>query len=459
MRVLSNIKNRFLNITKSPYFNEIYCLILMFIALFSWRYNTLIGLSIMIVLATIILLLTFDFNLILPITINLIFMINEGFSSSSIPIYFVILGVLFFVILFIFIIKNLKYFKWKKMTSFYGLLGLAIMNLIPIFYSNIAWKNNVLYFLYFADLIYLILYLLFACGLVKANIKLLATSFSYLALLLAFESLYGSLEVLNNNPNMSIFSVVFYLGWGICNEAGIMLCFSIPFIYYLMADADKISKLVLQNIKLIIAFLGVILTTSRGSYLCALALFLILSIVLLKVAKLKKTYRIYFTAVLSLIIILFFSFYNYTFKLISDMINIVFSDGLASNGRVTLYKEAMQIFMESPLHMVLGAGICYKTVIGDTMAGIQLKPIIYHSTFFETLVMGGIFGIIMLIIHLIAKYKTTFKLPIIFSLTVGIGFILVDIYGLIDNTYHMYYFMVPFVITLAVLDTYNYSKV
>ena len=128
MRVLSNIKNRFLNITKSPYFNEIYCLILMFIALFSWRYNTLIGLSIMIVLATIILLLTFDFNLILPITINLIFMINEGFSSSSIPIYFVILGVLFFVILFIFIIKNLKYFKWKKMTSFYGLLGLAIMN-------------------------------------------------------------------------------------------------------------------------------------------------------------------------------------------------------------------------------------------------------------------------------------------------------------------------------------------
>ena len=141
------------------------------------------------------------------------------------------------------------------------------------------------------------------------------------------------------------------------------------------------------------------------------------------------------------------------------MINIVFSNGLASNGRVTLYKEAMQIFMESPLHMVLGAGICYKTVIGDTMAGIQLKPIIYHSTFFETLVMGGIFGIIMLIIHLIAKYKTTFKLPIIFSLTVGIGFILVDIYGLIDNTYHMYYFMVPFVITLAVLDTYNYSKV
>ena len=46
MIVLSNIKNRFSNITKSPYFNEIYCLILMFIALFSWRYNSLIGLSI-----------------------------------------------------------------------------------------------------------------------------------------------------------------------------------------------------------------------------------------------------------------------------------------------------------------------------------------------------------------------------------------------------------------------------
>ena len=29
---------------------------------------------------------------------------------------------------------------------------------------------------------------------------------------------------------------------------------------------------------------------------------------------------------------------------------------------------------------------------------------------------------------------------------------MVDIYGMIDNTYHMYYFMIPLMIIMAVVD-------
>ena len=33
-----------------------------------------------------------------------------------------------------------------------------------------------------------------------------------------------------------------------------------------------------------------------------------------------------------------------------------------------------------------------------------------------------------------------------------IGFVVVDLYGMIDNTYGMYYFMIPVVILMASLD-------
>ena len=36
------------------------------------------------------------------------------------------------------------------------------------------------------------------------------------------------------------------------------------------------------------------------------------------------------------------------------------------------------------------------------------------------------------------------------------GFLAVDLYGFIDNTYHMYYYMIPLAITLAAIDNNMY---
>ena len=58
-----------------------------------------------------------------------------------------------------------------------------------------------------------------------------------------------------------------------------------------------------------------------------------------------------------------------------------------------------------------------------------------------------------LIIHLIEKYKAIAKLNKIEYGFILISFVLTDLYGLMDNTYHMFYYMIPLVILLACIDS------
>lgn len=454
-----NLQNKLHNLTNWKYFNEFYAAIFMFIALFSWRFNSLVGMSIVLVLAAIILILLDDFNYILPPSIYFIFMISEGFSSEQIPIPIIVVASIFVLIALFFVIKNIKQngFKFKKMSSFYGLLGLAIMNLIPIIWCNtIEAGNEVFYFFYIADLGYLIIYLLFINGMKKLDLKLIAVSFTYLALLITFECTYKVIEL--KDTVSSIFDLWYYMGWGLCNEAGIMICFSVPFIFYLMSQSTTLKDLIFQSLKIAISVVGVLFTTSRGSYLCLAVEVIVLAIALIFTAKLRKQYIIYISSILVVLIALFFIMHDYTFPLVNKVIDSVFTMGLDDNGRVELWLMAFNEFKQSPLDIILGPGICCVIDFRTTAAGFQLTPIVFHSTIAQTIAMGGIFGMLMLLLHLFEKYRNVIKIGLPFILSIGLGYLIVDLYGLIDNTYHMFYYMIPLVITLAAIDNTIYYK-
>ncbi len=434
------------NFFNNKIYNEIYTFLIMFIALFGYRFNDIIGISLLIFIILLTLIFTKDFNYILAPSIFMLFVINKGFANDEIPLTLIFLISLLFIILIIFIIKN--GIKLKKMKSFWGLLGLAIMNLLPIFWANnINNENTVFYFFYIADFAYLILYIIFINGIKKIDLANLATVFSYLALLLTFECLYKIIEL-----NLTPFTSIFFLGWGVCNEAGIMICFSVPFIFYLICNTKRLSYIIFNTLKLIIAIIGVLLTTSRASYLCLLVGIPILFIFSLFYNKNKKLYAIYSLSILLILTIFIIIYLPNINNFIKTIINANFSNGLESNSRIELYKEAIEIFKTNPLYSILGAGICTKTGYNDSSFGYQLVPIIYHSTFFETLVMGGVFGILMLLLHLFEKYRNVSKLKDKTKIFLILGYIGIDLYGLIDNTYHMFYYMIPLVITLAVID-------
>ena len=139
-------------------------------------------------------------------------------------------------------------------------------------------------------------------------------------------------------------------------------------------------------------------------------------------------------------------------RLFDDVKNILYNNIFDGNGRERLYNNAINLFNTNFLTRILGSGIISEFEYRWSFGEYGSVFIVYHSTFFETLVMGGIVWLCFLLIHFFEKYKQLWKKELPFSLTMLVGYLLVDIYGMIDNTYGMYYYMIPLVILMASLD-------
>lgn len=462
-----SLRSKFSKITNLKYFEHVYILLLAILGVAAWYQFSIIGLVILICLTAVMLFLTADTYYIIPNITYAIFMISNGVSSSDIPVPLIVLaGVLLFILVLFTIFKG---FKIKKMKSALGLLLIGIGLLIPIIWGNkyIKEENSVFYFLYIAGILYFLVYFVFINGMEKRSLKMISLTMSFLGVLLAFECF---LHVFRSSYNLDfsllwagvksgdIFSKWYYLGWGLCNEAGIMMCFSLPFTFYLLAKDDSVLLVIKNILVILLTLIGVLLTTSRGSYLCA-GLISVVSVVMLFINAKKKVFmRVLILSCLAAAIILFFSLHNYTFPFCEKMIDTVFDKGLDNNGREELWEESANMFINSPIiEKIFGSG--YASVQGDTNSAVgpQLTPIVMHSTLWQTLTCSGIFGIIALAYHFFSKYHNLFMLEDKkFVVYLFMGFLAVDLYGFIDNTYHMYYYMIPLAITLAAIDNNMY---
>ena len=124
--------------------------------------------------------------------------------------------------------------------------------------------------------------------------------------------------------------------------------------------------------------------------------------------------------------------------------------------RFRLYKEAMVVWNENWLTRIFGAGIVAEL----TKEGFEDMNtfIMFHSTFFQCLATTGIVGIIALGYHFYERYSQLKFIDKKIILFIIISFVTVDLYGMIDNTYGMYYFMVPVVLLMAAIDCASPKK-
>lgn len=447
--VLKNIKSFLIKITKMKYFDESYAGMIALITLLGWKFSNMAGMSLLIGIAAIMILVLNDMKYVIPNLIYFIFSMSKGFANDTIPIPIIVVASVFVFVMLISIFRN--GFHFKKLKSFYGLLGLALMNVIPIFWcTTIKPGNEVFYFLFFANIGYLVLYMIMANGIKKNSIHLLAVTMSYLGIILAFECAFKVYELKDTVDN--ILKLWYYLGWGLCNEAGIMICMSMPFTFYLIGSSTTIKSFFGQSLKLSILIIGLLLTTSRGAYICGFVELVVLSIALFFCAKKQRLYQNCFTVIMLSLIVLAIIFKNPIIEYAHDVITNVFQQGLDDNGRKEIWDKAFSLWKKDELSMMFGPGICSEIRPLITAGGWQEGPLVFHSTFWQTLAMGGLFGIACLIFHLIQKFYHLYKCDKMFFITIGIGFLMVDLYGMIDNTYHMYYFMIPLMVILAVID-------
>lgn len=438
----------FLKISKMRFFNEVYIGLIALVTIFGWGVHCMAGMALIIIVALLVLVLTQDLKYVIPHCVYFIFMLNDGFANDSIPIPIIILGSLFILVMTFFSFR--KGFKKRRMHSLIGLTGLAITTLIPIIWCRAPEGNEVFYFLFFADFGYLLLYIILVNGIKEKALDVLAVTMSYLIVILACECAIKVYSLRDEYDN--ILKLWYYLGWGLCNEAGIMICMALPFAFYLLGKQRRLSGMVFQNCKIWIAIIGIILTTSRGSYLFGACEIAVLYLVLLFTSQNKRVYQNAFLIYFLTILILLVCLKDQCLIIIDDVLELVFSHNLDDNGRKEIWEKSYALWKENPLTRLLGPGILCDVRHLNTAGGTQLGPVVFHSTFFETLITGGLFGLLFLIVHFIEKYKNLYKCGKTTFLVLGIGYGMVDIYGMIDNTYHMYYYMIPLVVVMAVID-------
>lgn len=451
---LNQLNNLTLKITRMRFFNEIYAAILAIITILGWKFNSIIGMSIIIASAIIALLLTRDLKYTIPNCIYFIFTISEGFKNDSFPIPIIILGVVFSCVILFFSFRKGIYLK--KMKSLIGLLGIAIFSIIPIIWCKAPTGNEVFYFFFFGSAGYLLLYMILVNGIKEDSVELLAVSMSFLIIILACECGFKVYDMKLERPEDSILQFWYYLGWGLCNEAGIMVCSALPFVFYLLGKQDKIGGMIYQNFKVIVGIIAIILTTSRGSYLFGLIEVIILYIILLFTAKKTRFYQNAFIIYMISIIIIMLCCRSIIIDELEKVLKFVFTDKMDDSGRKELWLQGINAWKQNPVTILFGSGIICVTGETFSAAGYQLVPIVFHSTIVETLATCGAIGSVFFIIHIIQKYYNAKRCGIRLFSTIGIGYLLVDLYGLIDNTYHMYYYMLPLMVIMAVIDNSVY---
>ena len=452
--MFNNMISKLNNIVNMKYFYDLYLVLLTIITLIGYMFNSIIGIETLIISMIIMLIITNDMKYIIPNLLFIIFNINNGFKADEIPLFLIINVIVIIITIVIFIIKNRP--NISKMKSIVGFIGLAIIELIPIFWNKtISNDNKALYFLYIGNLGYLMLYVLLVNGIRSKPIKYLAKSFSYLLVIISIECIFEVIKLSSTVDN--IFTLSYFLGWGVCNEASIMILVALPFSFYLITKEKNNYIIIGELIKIILSVVGIILTFSRGGYIFLLIELTILIILLITFNYKRKGFKYYVFGIVSLLLLFLIIRANDIPSFNDNIFNIVFKNGLSDSGRFKLYEDAFRIYKEVWYNTLFGSGIVSEVRALQTPIGLQDNAVvIYHSTLFETLVLGGLLGLLFLMILIKDKYIQLIKTNKHLLAYLLVGYIVVDIYGMFDNTYHMYYYMIAISIIMASIDNDNY---
>ncbi len=434
-------------INSSKQTEYLYCLVISVITLFGWYFKSKWGYMTIIPVTLLAVTILNDFKYMAISGLGLIFSVGTGYTANTLefPMQFAVAIVLYVAIGLIYIIRNGIHIKNVK--SCIGLLALGILSPIPLIWNNVIEANErILYFVYLSYFLYLLIYILFVVTLKKDSFRMIKTAMVFMTLVIALECIFASMK----------FGFVkgINLGWAITIDAGITMLVGLPFIFIDLIHEKNYIKLIISDLILIVVIFGCALTVSRGTYLFGIIELGLLYIFSLIKAK-KKIFLLLSTLVVLIAAVLTLHFTITLPEAYHKVVDIVFAVDFNDNGRFRLWQKAYDIWKQNGLNIVFGAGIM-PIPSAQVISEFGLPSLIYfHSTFFELLGTLGVLGVLAYLFHMFEKYKQLFKLNLTCGVVMLIGYLAVDAYGLIDNTFACYYYMIPLMIVMASLDTLN----
>lgn len=426
----------------------IYVLLILLLSILTYFVSFYIFLTIILLLSTVLLLIGHDNKAVLPLFFNAVFL-NGNIMTAAKPNYFLIIPALASVcfIFVYFLITNIRHKQKIELgKSFIPILLMAVMNIINLFWNNtISDRNTVLYLLYFTWLLYFLIYFFAKNNFKQVNIKQLSYTLLGTGLLIATQINVVLLK--SSIVNHIMFNSSHNFGWGITNEAGIVLLLCFPFVFMLFINSINLKQkltvvramqLFLYGVTLFIMIVAAFIGGSRGTIL-----FLFLELVVyFGIVLYRLEFKIH-TIILTYLVVFMFVFgYLLGNK---DFTNGLINKFISGNGRISLYNSALDNLTRTKYNFFLGNGIVAKIDVDNRM-------VVYHSIIFETLSQVGILGSLLVVVIIANKYLPFYKRRNIYSTIMILGYFFLDLYGLIDNTYHMYYYMIPLLIIMTIVE-------
>lgn len=375
---------------------------------------------------------------VIPIILSLAFMINmqdmgvEQVQGISIFHFMVLLAIAGLVVHFIRFRHKVR-FDWIA----FSLLLIAISYLIPMIYMPFS---GMLLSISLSGFIYLAIYL-FVKNTAQVKTDEVFVYFFYASLqlmaIMAISMGQGFYELYQNGHELSeIFRRGFITSWGRTdygfgniNDLIIHLTILSSGIFYKLIKKPKNYSYWLV---VILSLVLVVLSSSRAGFLSFASLMLVYFLMIFAYGE--KHQMIVATTLFVLAGVLLFFARDYVAIYVDAFMGngVDDIDGFSS-GRITLYKQALDVFREYPL---FGGGWAY-VFEADNVNRIQ----IYHSTIFHTLAVTGLFGMFAVGTFTIATYVTILRRLKLNTLIFLVPWIMTTLHGLIDNTIHMVIYM------------------
>ena len=368
---------------------------------------------------------------------------NSLLSDRNLLITIFLIGVLVLELL-IFLIAR---FKKRNRSSLWG--GLVLIG-ISFAISGVRQDGSIYFNNQYADAaamgLVVFLFLFFIFTFEHDSKRYICKCLIYLGVYVSCQFFATYIMQGINSPE-TLFEIRPNLIWGNGNAAALIILLCFPAGAYLYIEKPNFYYFFLTRI----AFVGILISTSRGGILCGIIAVVATDIYArLQMTNHRKYNLVYFGSAALLLSAAVISF-DYIKPFIEFTVNRFFiGDDLNgfSSGRIELYKAAVEAFLTSPI-----------TGIGTALTVVYDVTPWYHSTLFDTLASTGVVGLVMFIIHMFQKYRLLFKNrkdPFVFF--VFIGFICSGLYGMIDVAYYNLIWLMMFAIILAVVEVQVKSR-
>lgn len=198
-----------------------------------------------------------------------------------------------------------------------------------------------------------------------------------------------------NLPETGFERALLVTGWGVYNNVGFMIAFCIPFAFNLAVRSKRgwIYFLLGTMFELALVF-----TQSRGSILCGSVIFV--ACVIYTVVFSRGANRIVMLSVCGGLVVCGIVVVAVFYGKIAEIFRTLADAGFNDSGRLGIYKEGLQQFVESPLSILTGNGFyaCGNYRHGNLPADSFL-PARYHNTVVQLLATGGLFAMITYLFH------------------------------------------------------------